>query len=97
VSAAVALLDRLVRLGVAAHADGSTLHLRPASSIPANLLAELTAQKANVLALLTEPANDRPPGSASPPLPSPLPSPLPGCSLMCGMCCAAATRWRATR
>ena len=60
-SAAAALLDQLERLGVAARADGDVLRLRPVSLLPADILADLRTHKAEVLALLTAPANDRPP------------------------------------
>ena len=55
-TAAPALLARLHDLGVAAWADGATLRLRPASIIPVDLMADLRAHKAGVLALLA--AND---------------------------------------
>ena len=64
---ASALLARLGTLGVAAEVDGSALRLRPASRVPAGMLAELRAKKADLLALLTEPANDPAPALRPPP------------------------------
>ena len=55
-SIAARLLGALRRHGVAAEADGSALRLRPATKLPPDLLAELPANKAEVLALLA--AND---------------------------------------
>jgi len=49
---AVAALARLRDLGVTAEARGDKLTLRPASAIPPDLLADLRARKAEVLALL---------------------------------------------
>jgi hypothetical protein len=49
---AAGLLSRLGELGVVACADGGLLRLRPASAVPADLLAELRARKAEVLAVL---------------------------------------------
>jgi hypothetical protein len=51
VTAAV-LLSRLGDLGVAVRADDGLLRLRPASMVPPDLLAEVRAHKAEVLALL---------------------------------------------
>lgn len=53
---AAAALARLHGLGVTAEARGAGLVLRPASVVPADLLAELKARKAEVVALLTETA-----------------------------------------
>ncbi len=55
---AASLLARLDALGVSAKADGGSLHLRPASAIPADLLGVLRTHKAELLALLTSLAND---------------------------------------
>ena len=52
---AAALLARLTGLGVSAEVDHGALRLRPASVIPPDLLAEVRASKAEVLALLTPP------------------------------------------
>ena len=58
---AAALLARLDALGVSAVADGIALRLHPASAIPADLLTDLRACKADLLALLTNPAESREP------------------------------------
>ena len=50
---ATALLAQLGTLGITAKAEGGALHLSPASAIPTDLLADLRARKADVLALLT--------------------------------------------
>jgi len=47
-----ALLDRLAVLGVSVRAEGGALHLAPASLIPPDLLAEVRANKAELLALI---------------------------------------------
>lgn len=52
---AVALLAQLSGLGVAAWADGATLRFKPASLVPPDVLADLRAHKAEVMALLTAP------------------------------------------
>ena len=66
---AAALLARLDALGVTARADHGTLRLRPASAVPAELLAELRAGKDAVLTLLT--ANSAMPPPLDPPPASP--------------------------
>jgi hypothetical protein len=53
---AAAMLARLFDLGVTPRADGDVLRLRPASAVPADLLAELRVHKKELLALLA--AND---------------------------------------
>ena len=53
---AAAAVARLRALGVTAEARGDRLALRPASAVPPDLLADLRALKAEVLALLA--AND---------------------------------------
>ena len=53
--AAAALLDRLAVLGVSVRSDGGALRLAPVSLIPADLLAEVRAHKAALIALLTAP------------------------------------------
>jgi len=53
---AALLLSRLGDLGVSVRADEGVLRLRPASAVPPDLLAEVRAHKAEVLALLA--AND---------------------------------------
>ena len=55
---AASLLARLGALGVSAKADGGSLRLRPASAIPADMLADLRTHKGDLLALLTRLAND---------------------------------------
>ena len=50
---AASLLTRLTGLGVSAEVDNNTLRLRPASVIPAGLLAEVRENKDGLLALLT--------------------------------------------
>jgi hypothetical protein len=55
---AAALLTRLAGLGVSAEADHGAPRLRPASLIPADLLAKVRENKAGLLALLAAPAND---------------------------------------
>ena len=53
--AAAALLDRLAVLGVSIRSDGGALRLAPLSLLPADLLAEVRAHKAALIALLTAP------------------------------------------
>ena len=53
--AAAALLDRLAVLGVSVRSDGGALRLAPVSLIPADVLAEVRANKAALIALLTAP------------------------------------------
>lgn len=60
---ATALLARLDALGVSVKADGGVLRIRPASAIPADLLADLRAHKAELVELLTSPANGGMPAS----------------------------------
>ena len=52
---AAALLDRLAVLGVSIRSDGGALRLAPVSLIPTDLLAEVRANKAAMIALLTAP------------------------------------------
>ena len=52
---AAALLSQLATLGVAARAAGAALRLSPASKVSPDLMADLRAHKAEVLALLTAP------------------------------------------
>lgn len=52
-TAAAGLLTRLVMLGVSVSAEGGALRLRPASAIPADLLADLRTHKDDILAHLT--------------------------------------------
>ena len=52
---AAALLDRLAVLGVSIRSDGGALRLAPVSLIPTDLLAEVRANKAALIALLTAP------------------------------------------
>ena len=56
---AAAVLARLHDLGVTARAEGDALKLRPASAVPAELLAEVRLFKTKLLAMLT--CNDRSP------------------------------------
>ena len=65
---AAALLDRLAVLGVSIRSDGGALHLAPVSLIPADLLAEVRANKAAMIALLTAPVV----AAVASPLPPPL-------------------------
>ena len=65
---AAVVLARLHALGVAGVARGDSLALRPASAVPAELLAEVRACKGEVLALLA--ANDTAPMPPMPPMPS---------------------------
>jgi hypothetical protein len=60
VTATADLLERLDQLGVVADVQGTGLRLRPASKVPADLLADLRAHKTEVLARLAA-ANDAPP------------------------------------
>lgn len=53
--AAAALLDRLAVLGVSVRSGGGALRLAPVSLIPADVLAEVRANKAALIALLTAP------------------------------------------
>src|SRR5262245_44060639 len=59
------LLVRLGALGVSITADGASLHLRPASAIPPDLLSDLRSYKQDLVALLA--ANDH--GTFSPTTP----------------------------
>ena len=52
---AAALLTQLSGLGVTAWADGGTLRFKPASLIPPDVLADMRAHKAELLALLAAP------------------------------------------
>ena len=52
---AAALLTQLSGLGVTAWADGATLRFKPASLVPPDVLADLRAHKAGLLALLAAP------------------------------------------
>ena len=52
---AAALLAQLSGLGVTAWADGATLRFKPASLVPPDVLADLRAHKAGLLALLAAP------------------------------------------
>lgn len=61
---AAGLLTRAHAAGLAVVAEGGNLRLRGAVKPPADLLAELRTHKADVLALLTAPANDQAPESA---------------------------------
>ncbi len=61
---AAATLARLRALGVTAEVHGDRLTLRPASAIPPDLLAEVRANKAEVLALLAAKAAAPPSASA---------------------------------
>ena len=75
-TAAATLLSRLADLGVTARADGGVLRLRPASIVPADLLADLRDHKPERLALLT--ANDAAPPPPLPPPSKPPPKPPTG-------------------
>ena len=65
--AAAALLDRLAVLGVSIRSDGGALRLAPLSLLPADLLAEVRAHKAALIALLTAPVVAAVVASSSPP------------------------------
>lgn len=52
---AAALLAQLSGLGVSAWADGAVLRFKPASLIPPDVLADMRAHKAELLALLAAP------------------------------------------
>jgi hypothetical protein len=64
---AATMLGRLYDLGVTPRVDGDVLRLRPASAVPADLLAELRAHKVEVLALLAANDSTAPPSSAASP------------------------------
>jgi hypothetical protein len=64
------LLKELAARGVVAHADGDELVLRPARSLDAEMLAEVRAHKADLMALLTAPQ--------APVAPEPVPPPSHG-------------------
>ena len=65
---AAALIDDLRRRGVQLEARGDRLRFKPASSVPPDLLADLRANKAQILAALSA-AHDAPARG---------PKPLPG-------------------
>jgi hypothetical protein len=60
---AAALIARLGTLGVSVESDGGNLRLRPASAIPAHILADLRAHKGEVLAILAVQRHDDPTGA----------------------------------
>ena len=61
---AAAVLSRLHGLGVVVVARGESLALRPASAVPAALLAEVKLHKAGVLALLATAAPEQAAGTS---------------------------------
>ena len=66
---AAAALARLHDLAVTAEARGDRLALRPASAIHPDLLAEVRARKAEVLALLAADVAATAPPRLAPPIP----------------------------
>jgi hypothetical protein len=64
---AAAILARLGELGVVAEVRGDGLVVRPASLVPADLLAEARAHKAELLARLRQPATPVAEAPAPPP------------------------------
>ena len=73
---AAALLTQLSGLGVSAWADGAALRFKPASLVPPDVLADLRAHKAELLALLTAPDIQPAPEPETPPA-EPIAEPWP--------------------